>query len=355
VERYTRLVYSTALRQVDDAHAAQDITQLVFTHLAQKAGALSRRVVIGGWLYRDAVFTASKYRRSMQRRRVREEEAARMTDQSVEDAASTWNQVAPFVDEALERLGENDRNAIVLRFFEGQPLRSVGDALGISEDAARMRVDRAVEKLRRFLVGRGVAVSAAGLAAILGTSIASAAPENMAPSIAANALGKARADTGFQLDWPDWMTSKAFFAAMASIVSISLAAGLVWQSVPRATLTATAAVAQKLEVSSIEIRGGVRRTTKNPTSMYFFIFTPLTIRPGEQVTVTNTRGPYRITLRSTIEADTVLFEASLAEGSTDPASATVVFPSVKATNGEQVVVSNGIYSFEFRPTFALQK
>lgn len=63
-----------------------------------------------------------------------------------ETAAST--QIAPLLEPAMARLGENDRNAIVLRFFEGKDFNEVGAALGIGEDSARMRVNRALEKLR---------------------------------------------------------------------------------------------------------------------------------------------------------------------------------------------------------------
>src|SRR5690349_16904846 len=77
VERYTGLVYSAALRQVgDEHHLAEDVTQMVFRNLARRARSLPAAVVLGGWLYRDAVFTASKLRRAAERRRAREQEAS---------------------------------------------------------------------------------------------------------------------------------------------------------------------------------------------------------------------------------------------------------------------------------------
>ena len=107
VSRYVDLVYATALRQVNgDMHLAQDVTQSVFIDLARRAGVLSAVTVLGGWLYRHTGFTASKAVRSEQRRRIREQEAVNMNtlhNQPITDAA--WQQVAPVLDEAMQRLG----------------------------------------------------------------------------------------------------------------------------------------------------------------------------------------------------------------------------------------------------------
>jgi RNA polymerase sigma factor (sigma-70 family) len=45
-------------------------------------------------------------------------------------------------------LAESDREAILMRYFEKRQLREIGERLGLSEEAARKRVDRALEKLR---------------------------------------------------------------------------------------------------------------------------------------------------------------------------------------------------------------
>jgi RNA polymerase sigma factor (sigma-70 family) len=354
VERYTRLVYSTALRQVNDAHAAEDITQLVFTHFAQEAGKLlRRRAVIGGWLYRDTVFTASKYRRSTQRRLRREEEASRMNEQNVACREGVWDEVAPVIDEALRHLGGRDRNAIVLRFFDGRALRSVGEALGISEDAARMRVDRALERLRKFLVNRGVAVSAGTLVTLLGTHAASAAPESPAESIAFNALENACAKDDVHWHSSEWLASKGLYFVLPGAVLLCLLTAFVWRSMVSAKSTVTLLLRPNVEVASIEIQGGVRRTTSNPTAMSVFVFKSLVLRPGEQVTVTNTRGQYRVTLRPVVEANRVRVEAFLLEDASN--SGPVLFPDVVATNGEQVIASKGIYSLELRPALIPRK
>src|SRR4030095_4434207 len=122
VSRYINLVYSTALRQVGgDNYLAQDVAQTVFTDLARKARSLPRGVVLAGWLHRHTCFTAAKAVRGERRRQAREKEASQMN--AVNDSASTWQQLAPLLDDAMNGLATSDRDVLVLRFFEGQNFR----------------------------------------------------------------------------------------------------------------------------------------------------------------------------------------------------------------------------------------
>jgi len=70
-----------------------------------------------------------------------------------------WEQLALVLDEALTRLTEKDRDAIVLRYLEGRAVPEVAAALGVNETAVRKRVERAVDKLQRFFVKRGIKIS----------------------------------------------------------------------------------------------------------------------------------------------------------------------------------------------------
>lgn len=142
VKDHIGLVYSAAFRVVaGDTHLARDIAQAVFTDLARKAGKLPPNVVLAGWLYRHTCFTAAKAIRTERRRQAREREAVAMQMLN-EDAESIWRHITPVLDEAMNRLSARERDAILLRFFQQKPFHAIGEALGISEDAARKRVER---------------------------------------------------------------------------------------------------------------------------------------------------------------------------------------------------------------------
>jgi len=183
VTRYVDLVYSTALRLVGgDTHRAEDVAQTVFVNLARVARALPKDVKLGGWLHRDTCFTASTLMRGERRRQSRERQAAEMNAlQNNSDA--DYSLVAPVLDEAINELDEADRTAILLRFFEQKDFRSVGQALGSNEDAARMRVTRALEKLEGFLKHRGVTATATSLGVVLSANAVQAAPVGLAVTI----------------------------------------------------------------------------------------------------------------------------------------------------------------------------
>ncbi|MCX6925839.1 MAG: sigma-70 family RNA polymerase sigma factor [Verrucomicrobia bacterium] len=192
VDRYMPLVYSTALRRVDDPEDAKEITQAVFCLLAEKARRFGPGTSLVSWLYQTASFKAARLGRAEWRRRRREEEVARMQRTEC-DTEQPWEQIAPQLDEALSHLAKSDRLVILLRFFQQKPLKDVGAALGIGEEAARKRVVRALEKLRYWLGKRGVACSAGVLATILTEKAVSAVPAGTAQLVRAAALEAARA------------------------------------------------------------------------------------------------------------------------------------------------------------------
>jgi RNA polymerase sigma factor (sigma-70 family) len=187
VSRHINLVYSVALRSTGNPHAAQEISQAVFIILARKAKSLGSKTILSGWLYQTSRLTAANFLRTEIRRQKREQEAY-MQSTLNDSEPEAWRQIAPLLDDALARLGERDRNAIVLRFFENKNLRDVGAGLGVNEDAAKMRVTRAVEKLRKLFVKRGVVLSALAVAGAVTANPVQAAPAGLAATISATAV-----------------------------------------------------------------------------------------------------------------------------------------------------------------------
>jgi uncharacterized protein (TIGR03435 family) len=188
VERYINLVYSTALRSANNPHAAEEITQAVFIILARKAASLSKQTALSGWLYQTTRLTAANFLRTEIRRQRREQEAYMQSTLQEPADDRVWRQVAPLLDDAMGRLGEKDRNAVVLRFFENRSLREVGAVLGASEDAAKMRVTRALEKMHRFFNKRGVSSKTAIIAGVVSANSVHAAPVGLAATISASAV-----------------------------------------------------------------------------------------------------------------------------------------------------------------------
>ena len=234
MRRRIGLVYSVARRHTGDAQRAEDVAQRVFADLARKAEMLARRPVLIGWLYRSAQFAASDAMRAERRRLAREEEAHLM--QTIEGTAPepNWEKLRPVLDEALNDLDERDRDAVLLRFFDGRPFGEVGAKLQLTENAARMRVERALEKLQAALGRRGVTSTAAALGVVLAQPAGAIAPAGLAASMTGAALAGTAAGAG------GWLTLFMSISKIQIGVALALAvagtAGYVLQGKTNAAL-----------------------------------------------------------------------------------------------------------------------
>jgi RNA polymerase sigma factor (sigma-70 family) len=223
IRRHVDLVYRAALRKVGHPHLAEDVTQAVFTALAWKAPSLQRHRTIVGWLHTATRFAANETLRAERRRRRHEQEAVAMHEHSIETAAPVdWERLRPVIDDALGELKDSDREAVLLRFFADRPFTEIGAALGVSENTARMRVDRALDKLDALLARRGITSTSTALAIALGAhATAAAAPTALAASVTGAALASCTAATGAAA------TTTIIMSGSKIQVSLVMAAGLV--------------------------------------------------------------------------------------------------------------------------------
>lgn len=226
--RHVDFVYSAALRLVRDAHGAEDVTQGVFTALAQNAGQLGSHPVLSGWLHRTTRNIAAQTIRTDTRRRAREQEAFAMNNQPASESDSVWDQIAPHLDAALGELNEPDRDALLLRFFERKSAREMGEVLKISDEAAQKRVARAMDRLREFLAKRGVTVGAGGLVVAVSANAVQAAPAGLALTV--SALAGTTVATALTTHLTiNWITMKMFGAMAAAAIIAGTGTFLVQQ------------------------------------------------------------------------------------------------------------------------------
>lgn len=191
VQRHINVVYRTALRRVGgNAHAADDVTQRVFMALTRKAEQVRDHESLAGWLYTSTRFAAAELVRTEQRRRKYEQEAHTMTQLTAPDSLSP-EKLEPLLDEVLEELPERDREAVLLHFFERCSFVEIAAMFSSTADATRMRVNRALDRLRQELSKRGIASTAAALSTALGAQATIAATLPDAAVVAAHVLGTA--------------------------------------------------------------------------------------------------------------------------------------------------------------------
>lgn len=239
VRRYVNLVYSAAARRVGDRHLAQDVTQAVFVILAGKAKSLRRDTPISGWLLTTVRYAAANALK-IERRRRRHERAMFEREVSMLGAGAcssnpanvlVWQEVAAQLDDAVMKLPESDRRAILLRYFENRPIGEIAANLNATEGAIKQRLGRAVEKLKHRLERRGVeftslSAGGAGLIALLDANAVQAAPGGLIISSCAAASGVAGAGMGITiakgaLTMMTWTKTKI----AASIVAAALVGG----------------------------------------------------------------------------------------------------------------------------------
>lgn len=190
VNRYIDLAYSVARRRLADPVLAEEVVQATFCLLARKARTLTEYDSLAGWVYRATCNISLKTLRDERLRRERERATVDMNDPiHASGHEQPWERLVPLLDEAFCQLRDDDRAALVLRFVQRKAMRDIAEALGTTEPAAKMRVGRAIQKLRQYFQERGLSFSSASLVTAMGALSADAAPAVMTGTILAAVSG----------------------------------------------------------------------------------------------------------------------------------------------------------------------
>lgn len=223
VQRHLDLVYATALRATGGRrHLAEEVVQRVFTDVARKAARLGHHPVLTGWLFRSTRYVAMETNRAELRRLKYHEAFAAMPDTDTSsEPAMDWERLRPVIDDALEKLKERDREVMLLRFFQGLTFAEVGEKLGLSENAARMRTERALDKLRDHLGKRGLTSTTAALGLLLANQAFAQAPTGLATSVTAAALATAPVGVA-----GSFLTNLLFGKPAAAVIGAACATGI---------------------------------------------------------------------------------------------------------------------------------
>lgn len=243
VRRQVNFVHAAALRRVGgDAQLAQEVTQQVFTALAREAGRLARHPVLCGWMFTATRRIAAQAVRTERRRRAREQAAFIMNEINAAGAPQPdWERLRPELDAVLDQLGERDREAVLLRFFEGNSFGKIGGRLRLSENAARMCVERALDKMHATLASRGVSSTTAALGLALTAQAAAVAPAGLAASVTVVALAGGGAAAVGAGGWATFMSMTKLQIGISSALAVAGATGLVVEARSTAELRETVA------------------------------------------------------------------------------------------------------------------
>ena len=230
VRRYVDFTYSAALRMVRDPHLAEDVTQGTFLALAKSARQLTDRPMLSGWLHRTAQNLAAQTVRTIERRRAREQEAAAMNELFSTRSEAPWEAIAPHLDAALGELNETDRDAVLLRYFEKKSAAEMAGVLGISDEAAQKRVNRAVERLREFFSKRNVTIGASGLVALISANAVQSAPLGLAAVISAAAVVGTAVTTSTTIAVTKTIAMTTLQKALITVTVAALAGGGIYEA-----------------------------------------------------------------------------------------------------------------------------
>ncbi|MCB1097184.1 MAG: sigma-70 family RNA polymerase sigma factor [Verrucomicrobiae bacterium] len=188
VQRHLGFVFHCAMRRLDDQQASEEVAQNVFAILSRKANKLSEHPALVAWLHRTTVYEAAKAARKEHAHKMKLKSFNEQVDPDRRDDERAWREIAPSLDAALQSLSEINRRVVLLHFIEGLPYSEIGQTLGTTEGASRVRANRALKDLARWFQKRGLQLSAVVLGAILASRLKAPSLPEMVATVSAGAI-----------------------------------------------------------------------------------------------------------------------------------------------------------------------
>jgi RNA polymerase sigma factor (sigma-70 family) len=290
------MVYGTCSRILRDRVQAEDITQECFEALA--SAPRPPREHLGAWLHRVATNLSLKYLRSTGRRKARERQYAEIHGATTEPA---WDDVYPYVDEAIARLPEKLRVPVVAHFLEGMTQQAIAERLGTSPSNVRYRIKQGLDRIQAHLRKRQIVTGTGVLSALFASRLAEGAelPVALSENLGRLALAQAGSATGVVTGgiWANAVLWKSVLVAMLPVAAVVSAFVLVERTeIPPNDKDTMAALDSPVLAESTEpprADRGETNSTTNPTmpntlaplsegvpEEFQYLFEPLEQGPG---------------------------------------------------------------------------
>lgn len=175
VIRHAPMVMGVAWRRTGDKALSEEITQTVFTIFARKAPSLHHSE-LAGWLHRTAFLeTRNACRRESRRLSALRKLAAQSDMSPLSDSRIVpvspqpgWEELQPHLDEALSRLRPDERQLVVLRYFEQRSYGEIAQVTGKTEEASRKQMQRSLDRLGIHLRRHGILTTGTAMGTVLG-------------------------------------------------------------------------------------------------------------------------------------------------------------------------------------------
>jgi RNA polymerase sigma factor (sigma-70 family) len=173
VRRHGPMVLQVCRRTLGNAHDAEDALQATFLTLARQAASIRKRESLASWLHGVAYRMATDARKAAARRQRHESRASPPPPRDPALSAA-WRELQGLLDEEVARLPEALRGPFVLCCVQDQTCAEAARQLGLQEGTVWNRLGRARKRLKERLTRRGVALTTALAAVVVGVDGAAA-------------------------------------------------------------------------------------------------------------------------------------------------------------------------------------